>query len=135
MSRFSAPSQGDRHGRGHGTPVGVRHQLRNVVDVPALKPGQHRCPVCRAGATLTTRGSLRAHNDLFGDRCWNKATGEATGITAPPVVVPAGNTSPLPRPPSEASRLDVGSSCRDCGKWLPGERSLCGRCYAIGGRT
>ena len=37
------------------------------------------------------------------------------------------------RPSAEAaepkrSRLDVGSNCAHCAKWLPGERSLCGQC-------
>lgn len=36
---------------------------------------------------------------------------------------------PPKRPDREPSRLDVGTLCDDCGKWLPGERHVCGRCY------
>lgn len=135
------PGNRDRHepSGGHAILVGrPDHDMRATAAPPTLREGQVRCPVCRNATSLTPRGYLRQHRDLFGDTCTNKATGERVPFVAPPVVLPRVRTGPVrdpantperyKRPPGE-SRLDVGSECRDCGKWLPGERILCGRCY------
>lgn len=50
---------------------------RAQVAPPALEADQFRCPSCRNGTTLTTRGYLRQHNDLFGNRCYNRGVGVA----------------------------------------------------------
>ena len=132
---------------GIGVP-GSRKTLVNVgaaaVVPPALKAGKVRCPVCRNAVSVNPTGTLRKHADLFGEPCHNRASGEATGITAPPVVIPdprrfvaepATNEAERVERPAHRSRLDVGSECTECGKWIPGERSLCGRCYATGRRS
>ena len=30
-----------------------------------------RCPVCRNVTTMTSRGFLRKHRDVYGHDCWN----------------------------------------------------------------
>lgn len=141
MSRRKAPSKGDRHGSRGGKPVAVGG--RAAVAPPALKDGFVRCPVCRNAARITQSQRLRKHYDLFGDLCYNKAP----EVVRPrlirdegPVVVESWTRTPDVEPvvteavapperePGEPSRLDVGSHCQDCGKWLPGERKLCGQC-------
>lgn len=116
-------------------------KVMHVGKVPAMAPpvlrgGQVRCPICRNGVRLTTRGNLYRHADLFGNPCGNRSTLTPVHVVAPPIVLPPERygdpRKAQPRAEGEPSRLDVGSSCRECGKWLPGERSLCGRCYAVG---
>lgn len=88
------------------------------------------CVLCICGATpsITARGRMRKHKTPQGDECTHRAGyAEVVLERLPPVVLPP-NRVPSDRGPA---RLDVGSECRECGKWLPGERSLCGRCYAI----
>ena len=95
------------------------------VPVPDLRVGQVRCPVCRNGVGLTPTGRVRSHVDLFGNLCHNRSNGEHLHVEAQPVVLDDGNAQPL-------IKADAGSLCRECGKWLPGERRLCGRCFAMG---
>ena len=47
------------------------------VAPPLLRTGQARCPVCRNTTRLTSRGYLRAHRDLFGHDCYNRAPEDA----------------------------------------------------------
>lgn len=49
-------------------------------------------------------------------------------MTRPPKLNPDGTRSHASRDQAP-SRLDAGTACEDCGKWLPGERRVCGRCY------
>lgn len=132
------PGRGDRHANSKGRPVAVGGLGTRAVVAPTPKPGQTSCPVCRQAVAVTPRENLRAHNDLFGNPCPNRSRLVSTQIEAPAVVLPLQNRPPRSksekRPAGEPSRLDVGSECRECGKWLPGERSLCGRCYARSGR-
>lgn len=116
--------------------------VTSFVRIPAeLPPGKVRCAACWAVCTVTPTGKLRAHKSPAGEPCAHRATyaTRAPLDSLPPVVLPPVRTDPRPRepktppkprvaPPREPSRLDVGSSCTDCGRWLPGERSLCGRC-------
>jgi hypothetical protein len=133
-SRMS-PGKRDRRKRNNGR---VILSGRSVAVPPSLADGQVRCPACRNATTLTPNGRLRKHVDLFGNECGVRSAGRPTGIVAPPVSLPpaAPVRVPATQPASSAvdgrSRLDAGSNCRECGKWLPGERSLCGRCYALG---
>lgn len=50
---------------------------RRVRLPPELKPGQARCPVCRNACSVTGRGFLRRHRDLYGLDCYNVAPLEA----------------------------------------------------------
>lgn len=122
-SRMS-PGKRDRRTANNGRTI---LSGRSVAVPPELAEGQVRCPACRNATKLTPRGRLRKHNDLFGEVCGVRSAGVPTGITAPPISLPA----PV-KARDGRSRLDGGSNCRECGKWLPGERSLCGRCYALG---
>lgn len=108
-----------------------------AAEPPPLIEGKVRCPSCRNVVTPTSTGRLRRHRDLFGSDCLNIANGEdVTLAEIPPVIIPpppapssGRRTKNDPKPPS---RLDVGSTCQSCGKWLPGERRLCGRCQILG---
>lgn len=107
----------------NGRPIGTGNPARTsaaVVAPPALADGQARCPACRNGAHLFANGTLRRHRDLFGNTCWNRrAPGSEVHLTeVPPVVINAHATAEK-------------GKCRECGKWLPGERSLCGRCSVL----
>lgn len=107
----------------------------SVMEPPSLLDGQVRCPACRSGVAVTKSGALWRHHDLFGGYCGNVAApADGEPLEAPDVVVP-----PPPREGrenrSDPSRLDVGSHCRECNRWLPGERSLCGRCSILQGRA
>ena len=96
--------------------------------------GTIRYHVCDASTTLTPGGRLKAHDIPGGGiRCINKKVLHAVKVDAPPVVVPSTRSGAERRPSTEPSRLDAGSECRECGRWLPGERSLCGRCSVLGG--
>lgn len=130
-----------RGGRGgKGTPIGVgspTYSSAVVLAPPELRPGQVRCPVCRNATGLTPLTKvLRKHRDLFGEPCWNKSQMETVKLVAPPVVLPRGGGQAGAEPAvAGQSRLDGGSLCTSCGKWLPGERTLCGRCFALGGTS
>ena len=122
--------------------MGVARTRADVEIVPPLlKPGQARCPACRNGAGITSETRLRSHSDLFGTPCGNRVRSlEWAPIEAPPVHLPppaVGEAAQrVRRARQEPSRIDAGSICQGpgCGKWLPGERKLCGRCYATGNR-
>lgn len=113
--------------------MGVGHVT--ATEPPPLVEGKVRCPACRNLTSLTPRGRLRRHRDLFGLDCPNTGTGEPVTLDEVPDVVIPDASAPVARPPrpdeKKASRLDVGSTCQGCGKWIPGERRLCGRCYAL----
>lgn len=103
-----------------------------------IPEGHAKCSACAFVGKVLPSGLLNRHHSTRRDgHCPSKVpAGVKLEVVAPPVVIPermhpvsAGGTSAPPkRPDSEPSRLDVGSHCRECGKWLPGERSLCGRC-------
>lgn len=112
------------------------HAAASPRDVPrptrARRPDDRvTCPACGGKAKPNGTNAIRSHRTPGGDKCSRRLL--AVDVTPPPIVLPL-----EPRPPSRASqpkaergpaRLDAGSECRECGKWLPGERSLCGRCY------
>lgn len=114
--------------------------IKTVATKPLepLKPGQARCAGCSRAVALTRNGKLCAHRDSRGDDCaYTTHVSDVQLDELPPVVLPKprGRTRNTERrPTNEPSRLDVGSNCRECGKWLPGERYLCGACYAKKGR-
>jgi hypothetical protein len=123
-----------------------RHQhhsriVGRFVKVPEpLADGKVRCPGCSRVLAPTRTGGIGRHVDKYGDPCPVTIRGNQPVELdeVPPVKVPAHppkRNGWTRRPPAEPSRLDVGSTCRECGKWLPGERSLCGACYVkAGGR-
>lgn len=124
------------HARQFGAARSIETAAISIPDGKAL------CSACERVVGLTPNKHLRRHNDRRGVECSNRISGheEATGLTAEvemPTPTRGKRPAAMPKPPSEPSRLDVGSNCVECGKWLPGERSLCGRCYATGerGRT
>jgi hypothetical protein len=106
-----------------------------------LEPGKVRCLGCSKVVTLTKNGKIRAHRTPDGkeDCAYTATYGRKVSVPKVQIVIP-----PQPRGPGERaardrgpSRLDAGSNCRECGKWIPGERSLCGACFAkrpTGGR-
>jgi hypothetical protein len=108
---------------------------RQPNQTPGRKPGQVRCAACGRGVTPTVNKKLRAHNAPDGTPCAHRAFyAEPVALDEiPPIVIgpepkyrePRPRKASEPRPPS---RLEAGSECVDCGRWLPGERSLCGRC-------
>lgn len=53
----------------------VRGRGKDVVP-PKIKDGKVRCEVCRNAVSITGRGYLRKHNDLFGHPCSNKRVPE-----------------------------------------------------------
>lgn len=107
-----------------------------------LEDGKVRCAGCSAVVRLTPNGKIRAHKSPAGEPCAYKVSyaapvhlDEIPAVVvrpAPKYTEPAPREPKPPKPPKvlSPSRLDIGSSCRECGVWLPGERSLCGMCYA-----
>jgi hypothetical protein len=124
MSRFKAPSKGDRHDRSHGTPIGIAHRGPEEVAPPALRPGQVRCPACRNGVTPTTTGALRRHRDLFGADCWN-----TTPADMAPVKVALPPMETLRLLPS-TNEVPPDGACQQCSKPVPPMRRLCGACMS-----
>ena len=100
-----------------------------------LEPGKARCAGCSAVVTVNRSGTLRRHRAPSGEDCaYRVGVREVRVEDLPPVVLPPvrGNRPQVSKatPVRPPSRLDVGSNCKRCGKWLPGERSLCGACAA-----
>lgn len=100
---------------------------------------QFRCPLCLRPVGVTARGRAGKHQDRRGDDCPggglvvrdNELPDELPPISLTPSGAPRGDVVPSSGPAVEGSaRLDVGSHCLTCGKWIPGERSYCGRCLA-----
>ena len=117
------------------------HHVRVVgkfVRIPEVLPdGKVRCPLCYRVFHPTATGGVRMHRDPEGVDCPFRGGGEASIDEVPPVVVPPHppkRNAWVPRDPATPSRLDSGSNCEDCGKWLPGERRLCGQCSLAKGR-
>lgn len=111
---------------------------------PKAKPvpeGKVVCETCRKPIGVVG-DRLRRHKDKTGFPCPNlRVPGQTTALVEPPPPVHLPRLSARSaqgrarRGESEPSRLDVGGQCRECGKWLPGERSLCGRCSVLQGRA
>lgn len=104
------------------------------VHIPAeLEDGKVRCNACAAVVGVTPNGRTRDHKTPAGEPCAYRVTYKQPVDLAevPEVVIPVAPkrwdwTGRVGRNPD--SRLDNGSECEDCGRWLPGERRLCGRC-------
>ena len=58
--------------------VGVGRNGRVQHQVPQPQLGQLPCPTCRRPVTLTSRGYLRKHRDLFGHPCYQRNPGDST---------------------------------------------------------
>ena len=99
-----------------------------------LEDGKVRCLGCSAVVGLTKNGHMRRHKSTAGEDCAYTATYAAPVHLdeLPPVVVPPQSrermTATQRERERESSRLDAGSECQDCGRWLPGERMVCGKC-------
>lgn len=102
-----------------------------------IPDGKVRCAGCGKVVSLTPNGHTRRHNTPKGDPCAVRATyakpihlDEIPEVQLPPAPRYDAPTEPRARASrkNEASRLDVGSKCEDCGRWLPGERYVCGKC-------
>lgn len=108
-------------------------QPRAATSRRVPKPADDRptCPSCGSRVNVTDN-RIAAHTASSGNACKRRLM-EPPKVVAPPVHLP-----PVPHPPSRhvaeraqdnLSRLDGGSECRECGRWLPGERQLCGSCF------
>lgn len=100
-----------------------------------LPDGKVRC-ICGKAVALTPNGRIRRHKTPAGDECTHDAFyNDPPDVEAPPVAIPI--TRPRmrqPRDSGEMARLDVGSYCLTCDRWIPGERSYCGQCLRKRGR-
>lgn len=93
-----------------------------------LEDGKVRC-LCGKAVKPTSAGRLARHLTPSGDDCTHFASyRDPVRLDEVPEVVLPQPREPAEKPEKPAPRLDVGSACKVCGKWLPGERSLCGRC-------
>jgi len=129
-------------GFGEETESRVIQRLRRPVKKAALIPdGKAKCMACRKVVSVVGGTRLRRHKEPNGDQCPNVQLGEGHVLKgpAPEVKIPRLSARSAQgrerRDESEPSRLDAGSNCRECGKWLPGERILCGRCSVSQGRA
>lgn len=107
----------------------------SFVRIPEPLPaGKVRCAGCSAVVSLNKSGKMRAHQSPSGEPCAYSVSYSKVHLEEiPPVVLPPAPAyhpprEPKPKPPKPPSRLEAGSECVDCGKWLPGERSVCGKC-------
>lgn len=127
MSR--SPGSRDRHAGRKGTPYvtgNPNFTHESAVVPPRLKPGQHRCPVCRNAVGVTpVTGVLRKHLDLFGHDCWNKALSVGVPRDAQPVEVEA------PVTVRDGNTLRPKGRCYECDRPVSGERKFCGACLAL----
>ena len=109
--------------------------VTRFVRIPEeIADGKVRCNGCGKVVALNKNGSTRMHNTPAGEPCAYRVV-YARPVEldeVPPIVIPPqrGGDGPRPRTPveREPTRLDVGSNCRECGRWLPGEREYCGKC-------
>lgn len=109
--------------------------IRGIARAPQpLTDGKVRCAACSAAVTLTpVSRRIRAHKTPAGEECPYRASyGHVELADLPPIEMPTARNGPgLAEPATPGrSRLDAGSKCRDCGVWLPGERAVCGSCFA-----
>lgn len=108
--------------------------VTNFVRIPKpLGEGEVHCAACFQVVTLTKNGHTRKHRTPAGEDCAYRATyGQHVQLDElPPVTFRKPRTAtgkPRDKATKDPSRLEAGSRCRECDKWLPGERSLCGRC-------
>lgn len=88
------------------------------VRIPApLEPGKARCNGCSAVVSVTKNGWLRKHRTPAGEPCAYRANYRRVKLDEIPDVQLPGK-----RPGAAYGE------CRECGRWLPGERTLCGQC-------
>lgn len=123
--------------RNHNSSRNAATARRIETAAKRVPDGKVRCGACEGITSVTKNGRLRKHKTPRGEACPNVISGITKRLRVIPEVriAPQGRPRGEKRPPSEPSRLDAGSACRECGKWLPGERSLCGACYVKGGRA
>lgn len=96
--------------------------------LPAPPDGKVRCPSCHANTSLTQLGYLRKHRDLAGFPCTNKRPlVDVQSLDVLPEVSLVDHRASTPDSPRGR---DAWGECRECGKWLPGQRTLCGLCGA-----
>lgn len=103
-----------------------------------LEPGKVRCNGCGKVISLTKNGRTRRHKTPAGEPCAYVVTYakpieliERPEIKIRPTPKYTPGRDPAvrgPQGPDPYSRLEAGSECEDCGRWLPGERHVCGRC-------
>lgn len=133
-----------------------RHAPRGTIPTtiePPVPDGKVRCPVCRRILTPTPNGRIRQHKDPQRGDCngagrvvapstvtdhesvaaaIEESARRITTPTRKTTAHPTAHTTPEDRGPYAAdpakSRLEAGSLCQGCGRWLPGERQLCNRC-------
>lgn len=121
------------------TPTRRVNPKPSIIPKP-LEDGKARCPGCSAVIAVTKNGRLRKHRAPSGEDC-----AVATVVQPqfhldelPPVVIPEQRTSGRKPPrrktlddlvPADAANGATYGECVDCGKWLPGERTVCGWCY------
>lgn len=108
------------------------HVVTAFVKIPEPVPeGKVRCAGCSAVVAVSKNGRTREHHTPAGEPCaYRVVYAQPVAMDeAPPVELPQRKRpARSKRPPREPSRLDAGSNCRECGKWLPGERQVCGAC-------
>lgn len=128
--------------------------VTSFVRIPEeLADGKVRCLGCSAVVTLTPNGHIRRHKSPAGEDCAYTSTSYAEPVhldALPPVVVPpqrSGGTrsqikrrAPKARPKAADVEQDArlaprNNECVDCGRWLPGERTVCGKCARIRNET
>lgn len=90
--------------------------------------GKVTCPTCGGRATPRGENQIGAHHSPWGRSCRRRLLKVSIDELPPVNIRKRGRPSPK-RSEGTPARLDVGSNCRECGKWLPGERSICGACY------
>ena len=109
-------------------PDGIVKEPRKIADVrrkKSIPEGKVKCPSCgKAVSPVGTR--LRRHKDKDGWPCPEmRVPGVEVKLTeAPPVQITDRKADVSPK-----------GECRECGKWLPGERSICGRCSLLQGHA
>ena len=119
VSRRASASRGDRHAQRGGKPIASSnpgYRSQTAIPAPDVPEGRLRCEVCRNHASLTPRGNLYAHRDLFGYPCGNK---RPPGAVVQPVAVP---------PLLDGGVLSPKGRCYECDRPVSGERKFCGQC-------